>query len=76
MSTPNREYLVIECLRTGYNPTQINQTMTVKDLREFLDEFPDDMIVVTSHDNGYTFGPIRDCDFYTEYEEDRERVEE
>lgn len=72
----NREYLIIECSRSAYAPTQINRSITVGALRELLEEYPDDMLVITSHDNGYTFGPIRDWDFRTEYEEDRERVEE
>ena len=52
------EMLKIECPRTAYSPSGIGKTMNVGELKELLDQYPDDMPVCTSHDNGYTYGPI------------------
>lgn len=59
------EYLVIEANRTAYGPSQIQQTMTVGELIELLEDYDENMPVVLSHDNGYTYGGIMQYDFDT-----------
>ena len=59
------EYLVIEASRTAYSPSQIQQTMTVGELIELLEDYDENMPVVLSHDNGYTYGGIMPYDFDT-----------
>lgn len=57
-----REFVVIDTPRTDYSPQDVasnRTTMTVAELKEALDMMPDDALVVTSHDNGYTYGPVR-----------------
>lgn len=68
--------LILEARRTGYGPDQIGHTMTVGDLMEYLEGFDKDMPVITSHDNGYTFGPILEFDFRESDDEDEDEDEE
>lgn len=56
-------YLRLEAHRSGYNINQIDSTMTAGELAEFFQEFPEDMPVYLSHDEGYTFGGIHEYDF-------------
>ena len=60
------EYLRIEANRQGYAPTQIKGTMTVGDLISLLQDFPEEMPVILSHDNGYTYGGV----YYNDIRED------
>lgn len=50
--------LVFEAPREGYGIDQIRRPMTVGELKEFLDDFDDDVLFILSHDNGYTYGSI------------------
>ena len=50
--------IVFEAPRTGYSIDQVKAPMTVGQLREFLEEFDDDTLIITSHDRGYTYGTI------------------
>lgn len=50
--------LIILAQRESYKMEDV-RTMTVRELREALEEFDDDAQVILSHDNGYTFGGIR-----------------
>lgn len=53
------EFVQIDAKRQGYSPSDIaGKTLTVAELRELLDQYPDDMPVILSHDNGYTYGGI------------------
>ena len=52
------KYLEISAVREGYAPDQCSDTMTVRELRNLLDYFDDDLPIYLSHDNGYTYGPI------------------
>lgn len=61
--------LILEAVRDTYSTNQINYTMTVGDLISLLSDFDEDTPVYLSHDNGYTFGAVRN-DRFTE-EEDR-----
>lgn len=54
--------LKIEANREGYSIDQVSETMTVKELIEFLQEFDEDSLVYLSHDRGFTFGGMTyDC---------------
>ena len=62
--------LIIMAQRESYGMDDV-QTMTVRELREALEEFDDDAAVILSHDSGYTYGGIRyDIMEETEDEED------
>ena len=52
------EYLKIETSRTAYSPSDIKGTMTVGELRELLEDYPEDYPVIMSFDNGYTYGGV------------------
>lgn len=57
------ELLVIETSRDGYSPEQLHGTMTVGELRELLENYDDDMPVILSNDNGYTYGGLSEFSF-------------
>ena len=57
--------------RSGYAPSQISRTMTVKELIWKLEGYPEDMPVMFSNDNGYTYGEITEYDIDI-YEEDED----
>ena len=50
--------LIIMAMRESYGKDDL-RTMTVRELREALEEFDDDAQVILSHDSGYTYGGIR-----------------
>lgn len=50
--------LVFEARRDGYGIDQIRNAMTVGELRELLDGLDDDVMIICSHDNGYTYGSL------------------
>ena len=50
--------LIILAMRESYGKDDL-RTMTVRKLREALEEFDDDAEVILSHDSGYTYGGIR-----------------
>lgn len=52
--------LIIEVRREGYSLSQISKTLTVGELIEILDQYEDHTQIFTSHDNGYTFGGLRE----------------
>lgn len=55
--------LIMEVNREGYSTDQIDRTMTVGELIDFLSQFDEDTPIYTSHDNGYTYGGISTLDF-------------
>lgn len=60
----HEEVIVIGVERTDYSIKQVlsnRNTMSVKDLKQFLERYDDDdeTPIVFSHDNGYTYGPLR-----------------
>lgn len=67
--------LIIEVHRDGYSRNQIDHTLTVGELIEYLEQFDEDMPVYTSHDNGYTYGGI-DWEDFTELEGREEESED
>ena len=61
----HEEVIVIGVERTDYSIEQVLsncKTMSVKDLKQFLERYDDDdeTPIVFSHDNGYTYGPLRE----------------
>jgi len=61
--------LFIEGRREGYGTDQIRKTMTVGELRSWLEDYDEDMPVMLRNDNGYTYGSITRSSF-EEGEED------
>ena len=53
------DYVTIETRRDGYSVDQCGSTLTVAELRDYIDQWDDDATVYFSNDNGYTFGTIR-----------------
>ncbi len=51
--------VIIEASRDGYSLDQITDTMTVQELIDILSEYDPNSKVYLSHDNGYTYGGIR-----------------
>ena len=53
------DYLRIEAHRQAYSPSDLKgKTCTVAELRKILEDYPDDLPVVLSHDGGYTYGGL------------------
>lgn len=59
--------LIIQTRRENYGKEDV-KTMTVGELKEFLDQFDEDMPVVLSFDNGYTFGGVREQMFEEDFD--------
>ena len=64
--------LIINAERTAYKPSDIQNTMTVRELIEALEYFDENARVILSHDNGYTYGGITILDLNEEETEDEE----
>lgn len=58
--------LFINGRRNGYTSKQCGSTMTVGELIEYLESYPDDVPVFLSNDNGYTYGSITEDSFEEE----------
>lgn len=58
--------MFIQNVRSGYNPEQCGNTMTVAELIEYLEQFDEDTRVYISNDSGYTYSPIRGNSFFDE----------
>ena len=67
----NPTKLIIEARREAYSTEYTEQTMTVAELREYLEQFDENLPVYLSHDNGYTYGAITEHRI-NEYYEDEE----
>lgn len=50
--------LFLEAHRQGYSPEQIDETMTVGELIEYLSQYDDEIPIYLTHDNRYTYGGI------------------
>ena len=68
--------LIIEAERTGYEPSQVWETMTVGELAETFERIAKnegwDTKVFLRHDRGYTYGGITSYDLEVEEIEDDE----
>ena len=70
-------YLILKATRTMYSPDQCNikATMTVRQLRELLEnQYDDELPIFFSNDNGYTYGIITE-DSIEEAEADEDESE-
>ena len=67
-----KKCVFIDANRNGYGPDQCGETMTVKELCEYLmNNFDDNAEVFLMNDRGYTYGSINENDFHTgRYDED------
>jgi hypothetical protein len=55
-----KRVLIIDTNREAYGAEDLtDRTLTVGDLIAMLEEFDEDLPVVTVHDNRYTFGAIK-----------------
>lgn len=66
-----QDVIVIEVQRTDYSTQQVRdnrRTMTWGEFKARMEDMgaEDDTLIMTSHDNGYTYGPIRAGDFRTD----------
>lgn len=64
--------LVFEADRNGYSIDQVDNPITVGELRAFLEDFADDTLFILSHDRGYTYGSVDIMTDVTTYEEDED----
>ena len=61
--------LIINAMRESYSKDDV-QTMTVGELKAFLEDFDDDTRIILSHDRGYTYGGIRESLMEEDYEDE------
>ena len=64
--------ILINAHRNGYSSEGCGKTLTVKELKELLEDFEDDTEIFLKHDGGYTYGSINANDFENEEEEEEE----
>ena len=62
--------LIINTSRDAYSTSDIYGTMTVGDLKAFLEDLEDDTPIYLSFDNGYTYGAIKENTMVVEYEDE------
>lgn len=62
--------LIINTNRDAYSTNQISYTMSVGDLKAFLEDFEDDTPIYLSFDRGYTYGALKESMMDIEYGED------
>ena len=67
-----KQVIKIGAEREGYALNQVTSTMTVGELIAYLSQFEDDVKVYISHDNGYTYGGIREKDIEDDWYDDEE----
>lgn len=63
--------IFINAKRDGYGTDQVGQTMNVRELIAFLEQFDDETPVYLRHDGGYTYGSITEYNF-EENDDDQE----
>ena len=63
--------LIISAMRESYGKDDL-RTMTVGELKSLLEDYDDDAEIVLSHDNGYTYGGIRQELIEEEYDDEEE----
>lgn len=68
--------VTLEACRSCYGLNQIGKTLTVKELIQELEDYPEDSPVVFSNDNGYTYGEISRYDLNAVDVEDEDKDEE
>ena len=63
--------VIINAMREVYSKEDV-KTMTVGELIDFLSQFNEDDKIILSHDNGYTFGGIRENLFEEDFEDEED----
>jgi hypothetical protein len=72
-----KQVLILAARREGYGIDQVRRTMTVGDLVAYLQEnYEEDVEIYLSHDNGYTYGGIREEYFHEDVQGPEEENEE
>ena len=71
-----KEVIIIEAQREGYSIHQCYRTMTVGELVQALSEYDEDTPIYFSHDNGYTYGSLKEENIDIRYDEEEENYEE
>ena len=71
-----KSVIIIEAQREGYSVNQCPRTMTVGELMIALSAFDEDTPIYFSHDNGYTYGSLREENIDERYTEEDEENEE
>lgn len=66
--------LIIIANKDSYSTEDIYNTMTVGDLKAFLEDLEDDTLIYLSFDNGYTYGALRDDRMDIEYGDEEEEL--
>lgn len=64
--------LMIYTKKDAYSTEGIPHTMTVGDLKDFLDHWDDDTPIYLSFDGGYTYGALRGDRMDIEYGDEEE----
>lgn len=64
--------LIIVANRDSYSTNDIYNTMTVGDLKTFLEDLEDDTPIYLSFDGGYTYGALKENRMEIEYEDEEE----
>lgn len=64
--------LIINTKRDAYSTRDVYGTMTVGDLKAFLEDLEDDTPIYLSFDGGYTYGALRDNRMDIEYGDEEE----
>lgn len=68
-----KSIIYLNAQREGYAIDQIRETMTARELIDYLSQFDEEAPVYLSHDGGYTYGGITQNSFSEEWvEEDEE----
>ena len=67
-----KSVIIIEAQREGYSIDQCYRTMTVGELMMALSGFDEDTPIYFSHDNGYTYGSLREENIDERYQDDEE----
>ena len=62
--------LIINTSKDAYSVKDIYDTMTVGDLKAFLEDLEDDTLIYLSFDNGYTYGAIKENMMEVDYEDE------
>lgn len=52
--------LAISACKECYGVDEVGSTMTVRDIVDFLNQYPDDTPVCISNDGGFTYGKIKE----------------
>ena len=61
--------LIFNATRDAYSTNDL-RTMSVRELKAFLEDFDDDTFIYLSFDRGYTYGGLSEYKFELEYGED------